>query len=270
MLLKKQEGALDCGLFAIAYSIDICHNVDPSTVVYDQSKMHKHLAKCFEKGKFPRFSEGPSCAQPTRPGNKWEWELSKKRFGERKTRKKKKENLESYNKFYVLVNEENYKFGNKNKSKMSAKKASAQSSCTKSYGRNQANRNKLIVNLSSRKLTENEMNLLCKRVKFSPATRNYNKIRFVTDIINWFRNLRLREYFYTKDMESNTINQNSDRCPLNWHIKSDGNPSNNNEDLEEYINQVYTDIKTMVNDTKDMKWNNLSKSEQEALQKFEI
>ena len=110
------------------------------------------------------------------------------------------------------------------------------------------------------------MNLLCKGVKFSPATRNYNKFKFVTDITNWFRNLRLREYFYTEAMKSNTINQNSDRCPLNWHVKSDGNPSNNNEDLEEYIKQVYKDTKTMVNDTKDMKWNNLNKSEREALQ----
>ena len=153
---------------------------------------------------------------------------------------------------------------------MSAEKASAQSASAKSYGRNQANRNKLIVNLSSRKLTENEKNLLCKGVKFSPATRNYNKIKFVTDITNWFRNLHLQEYFHTEDMKSDTIDQNSDRCPLNWHIKSDGNPSNNNEDLEEYINQVCKDIKTMVNDTKDMKWNNLSKSKREALQNFEM
>ena len=242
---QKQEGTLDCGLFAIAYSIDICHNVDPSTVAYDQSKMHKHLAECFKKGKltqFPCFSEGPLCPKPTRPGNEWEWKLPRKIFSERKTKKISMENLESYNKFYVLADEENHKFGSKNKSKMSAKKASAQSSSNKSYRRNQANRNKLIVNLSSRKLTENEMNLLCKGIKFSPATRNYNKIKFVTDVTNWFRNLRLREYFYTEDMKSNTINQNSDRCPLNWHIKSDGNPSNNNEDLEEYINHVYKDI----------------------------
>ena len=39
-----------------------------------------------------------------------------------------------------------------------------------------------------------------------------------------------------------------------------------NEDLEGYINQVYKDIKTMVNDTKDVKWNNLSRTEREALQ----
>ena len=62
-------------------------------------------------------------------------------------------------------------------------------------------------------------------------------------------------------MKSNTINQNSERCPLNWQIKTDGNPSNTSEEFEEYINQVLKDIKTMVNDTKNMKWNNLNKSE---------
>ena len=87
---QKQEGALDCELFAIAYSVDICHNVDPSTVVYDQSKMHKHLAECFKKRKltqFPCISEGPSYAKPTRPVKEWEWKLPRKIFGERKTRK---------------------------------------------------------------------------------------------------------------------------------------------------------------------------------------
>ena len=76
-----------------------------------------------------------------------EWKLPKKTFSDRKTKKIKKEKLDSYNKFDVIANEENYKFGNKYKSEMSAKKTSAQNISTKSYGRNQTSRTSLLTYL---------------------------------------------------------------------------------------------------------------------------
>jgi len=50
VVCHKQLGSTDCGLFAIAYSIDLLCGVRPNDVIYDQSKMRKHLIGCLEVG----------------------------------------------------------------------------------------------------------------------------------------------------------------------------------------------------------------------------
>ena len=45
----KHVGTTDCGVFAIAYSIDILFGKNPSEIVYDQSKLRQHLVDCFQK-----------------------------------------------------------------------------------------------------------------------------------------------------------------------------------------------------------------------------
>ena len=48
----KQVGGTDCGVFAVAYAVDLLLGNDPSTIKYDQSKMRDHLMSCLENGKF--------------------------------------------------------------------------------------------------------------------------------------------------------------------------------------------------------------------------
>ena len=58
-MTQQQVGATDCGIFAIAYAVELAHGHDPSAIVYDQSEMRNHLLKCFEKmeiSPFPRYS----------------------------------------------------------------------------------------------------------------------------------------------------------------------------------------------------------------------
>ena len=45
----KQTGVNDCGVFAIAYAVNILNGIEPDGVVFDQSKMREHLIQCFEK-----------------------------------------------------------------------------------------------------------------------------------------------------------------------------------------------------------------------------
>ena len=52
---RKQVGTIDCGVFAIACSIDILFGNNPSEIVYDQSKLRQHLVDCFEKGTLTTF-----------------------------------------------------------------------------------------------------------------------------------------------------------------------------------------------------------------------
>ena len=45
----KQVGSNDCGLFCIAYAVDLTEGNDPSDIEYDQSCMRWHLVECFKK-----------------------------------------------------------------------------------------------------------------------------------------------------------------------------------------------------------------------------
>ena len=36
---QEQRGVTDCGLFAIAYAVELAYGCDPATIVYDQSSM---------------------------------------------------------------------------------------------------------------------------------------------------------------------------------------------------------------------------------------
>ena len=45
--MQKQNGSLDCGLFAIAVMTSLAHKENPSTVTYDQKRLKQHLQECF-------------------------------------------------------------------------------------------------------------------------------------------------------------------------------------------------------------------------------
>ena len=44
----RQNGGMDCGLFAIAMAASLCKNKDPTKLVYDQKMMRTHLLECLE------------------------------------------------------------------------------------------------------------------------------------------------------------------------------------------------------------------------------
>ena len=52
---QKQEGAKDCGLFAIAFATSLAYGVDISATTFDQPKMTLHLARCFTENKLTIF-----------------------------------------------------------------------------------------------------------------------------------------------------------------------------------------------------------------------
>ena len=53
--IQKQVGSKDCGLFALAVSTAIACSIDPTKILFDQSKMRHHLIICYEKNKFSMF-----------------------------------------------------------------------------------------------------------------------------------------------------------------------------------------------------------------------
>ena len=51
----QQTGSNDCGLFAIANATELCFGGNPSSVIYDQASMRKHLLNCFLQDKLTPF-----------------------------------------------------------------------------------------------------------------------------------------------------------------------------------------------------------------------
>ena len=53
--VQIQDGASDCGLFALAFATSLCHGNDPSKELYDQEAMRDHLVHSLEEGKLCQF-----------------------------------------------------------------------------------------------------------------------------------------------------------------------------------------------------------------------
>jgi hypothetical protein len=59
--VKPQEGIVDCGLFALAYCLAICHNLDPAQMNFDQSAMREHYNNLYfnNMNNFPYILQAP-------------------------------------------------------------------------------------------------------------------------------------------------------------------------------------------------------------------
>ena len=59
--VQFQTNTVDCGVYAIAFITDLCHNRDPACYKYAGSmQLRKHLLKCFENGIMSPFPSAES------------------------------------------------------------------------------------------------------------------------------------------------------------------------------------------------------------------
>ena len=58
---QQQIGGMDCGLFAIAFTIDTCMAQNLASILYNQSAMRQHLQNCFKATHFISFPR--SCLE---------------------------------------------------------------------------------------------------------------------------------------------------------------------------------------------------------------
>ena len=68
--VQKQSDSISCGIFAIAFAVEILNNVRPETVVFEESLMRSHLAKCIRTKDFTRFPKSFSECKRLRQRNK--------------------------------------------------------------------------------------------------------------------------------------------------------------------------------------------------------
>ena len=109
-----------------------------------------------------------------------------------------------------------------------------------------------IVNLSSRKLTQNEIKLLERGLKFTPTP---TKQELNEDRVEFTRKVRLVEYFEGNEDEND---QTLVRKKSNWIP-----PKGRDSDLEAFVTNV-TDIPLTPNDKSKIK-HNLPKSQQNSI-----
>ena len=57
---QQQENSIDCGVFAIAFIVDISFGWIPDERAYDINEMRKHLVSCLYKNRFSEFPQAPS------------------------------------------------------------------------------------------------------------------------------------------------------------------------------------------------------------------
>ena len=119
---------------------------------------------------------------------------------------------------------------------------------------------KYVVNLSSVNLNETEIKLLSKGLSFCPTPHKIDWIELKTDLSDFARRLRLKEYFYGR--ESSEYYNPEDDNP--FKRKSTWTPDKNREPaLDLFIHLITKDILN----TKPLKIaDNLTKQEREALE----
>lgn len=68
MSVQQQHGTIDCGLFSIAFAVELCLGRNPQHASFEQKKMRDHLYSCFTNGvitSFPKMSSNELLPRPS-------------------------------------------------------------------------------------------------------------------------------------------------------------------------------------------------------------
>ena len=57
--VQSQRGITECGCYAIAFCVSLHFGEDPTSLLYKQREMRKHIVACMEKGCFSPFPSAP-------------------------------------------------------------------------------------------------------------------------------------------------------------------------------------------------------------------
>lgn len=119
-----------------------------------------------------------------------------------------------------------------------------------------------VVNLSDTPLSQDEVNLLARGLKFAPMPPRVNRFELKKDIDAFARRLRLKELFYDSD-ESGT-DDDPEPQQRRFKKKSNWNPPRNREPaLEAYVKAVKNDVWRATRSTR--RKDNLTPGEREAM-----
>ena len=227
----KQHGSTDCGLFSIAYAIDLLHGNNPQDYTYDQNKMRQHLITCFETKKmlpFPKFSNNQSnecMSMSTALTKESSWSIPKRRS----------KRLQAIQQTQAISLQNRF---------LAPQVVRTQETTKPILQKHQITA--VVHNISGIKLHKDELSLLEKGLNFCPSHKSLDTDQLLDDIYFYCRNLRLKEHFFNDDQEESTDVEQSveERCPMTSTYRNRYfNPSmNSSPNLEKFISNVKSEI----------------------------
>ena len=268
----KQIGYKDCGVFAIAYAVDVLLGNEPHNIRYDQCKMRDHLIACYESGEltsFPKFSTDDNIKTKSSNGfntsneirnTELKWSTPKRyHLRPRNTQLIQKGNVTTSNRFSVLQNDRH---------------VSPKANST-TLNKHQHQINRLVHNISNITLDTNEIALLEKGLNFSPSYKDVNQEELLDDVFTYCRNIRLKHYFQQQNVANNssmnnlpqTITPPVERCEMKSIYKNpyfDPQAKFTPANLEKYLASTKMDILKLINNPSQTP-SNLSSSERQTL-----
>ena len=281
---STQQGPYDCGLFAIAYAVEVASNKDPSTVIFDQTKLRDHYRSCLESGHISPFhklrinyfkSQESEITKATSKLNKWTFP---KKVYKLPTSKQNKNSIQLNNRFSALDFINTKTMHSEKRSRHD--KLHTTDCYTKGPNNPFKNNNQKsnVYNLSQHKLTEDEKLVLELGLSFCPSQKNFNREKFANDTHAFIRRLKLKEYFHERSQTDENFNNkkkehsiiNKDRCPLDWNIKNphwypEAVREGRSEGLVDFINSCTKGFSEHIHSKRNKHWNNLTDSQRQAI-----
>ena len=274
-----QQGSYDCGLFALAYALELALYKDPSTLIFDQTKMRGYFMSCLEKEEAERFPTIRRSLHPAtqieitklvRDTNKWSFPKQ----CNKQTCPYEPEGISLQNRFAPLNNDT---FEKNIRKRSPRNKENIKTFPSESDPFKKKSSKSTVYNLSNRILTKDESNVLELGLSFCPSQANFNKETFANDIFKFFRRLKLREYFFEENgKETSHLNTkvnsqaNDERHDLGWFIKNEHwYPEKVREGrstgLSDLLDNTVHDIRSYLISNKSKRINNLTNKQREAL-----
>ena len=121
------------------------------------------------------------------------------------------------------------------------------------------------MNLSNKKFSKAEYNLLNKNLNFCPSPGKYNKKTFEKDIDAFTRRIKLKAHFNNNDDSDSNTNKKD------FYIKGNSTwtPHNPHHTIKTFIEAFSNEIKDLPDTTVNNRKKNLKKSELKALEDFQ-
>ena len=266
---STQTGGVDCGLYALAYAVELAHGGNPSKYMYDQAKFRRHLLQCLHDNKavpFPKVGEHPDYSVPyeyTEEVPETEKWVIPKGYLPRILLEDCSQSVPQQNRFAAL-SPDFVREASPSRSPSASDSISISPSRRKPKYHNSGN----VVNLSSRQLSQNELSLLNLGLPFSTSCKSINKEQVCTDTFNFIRRLKLREYFGSNAPLPNESEE--DRDPTNWVSSNpDWYPAEvqngSSAGLQHFIDRTVEDMRHRLLDNDEKFWNNLTTEQRRAL-----
>ena len=279
---SRQEGSVDCGIFAIAYATELAHGNDPSSFIFDQASFRSHLFTCLELRKIKPFPKHKVHQRPsdqvdvTRDIDPCEkWSLPKRPAPSQPDSHCPEElSINVSNRFEPLQCSTPTRKKNNRKEDLPK-----QHTVKPNVPTSRANtvppakkKHSNIVNLSNRRLTDPESRVLELGLTFCPSVKDYNKEKVVDDYYKFIRRLKLAEYFHENPSKSSQeLPQfDEDRSKMNWTPKNpdwypDAVRNKRSASLTKFIDKLLIDSKENLLANKDSFWSNLDNAQRQAI-----